>query len=318
MQELLDRFHVGIADIPVLICRGELVLRNPTNARRSPSCLGFNDAIDRTHVRDLVIVGAGPSGLAAAVYGASEGLDVLALEIERAGRAGGLELADRELPRVSRPGSRDRSWPARAYTQAQKFGAQIMIANGAHRAHLQPKAVRAADRRRRHGARRAAIIIATGAEYRRPALDNLCAVRRRRRLLRRHVRRGAALRRRGSHRRRRRQLRRPGRGVPGPDGRARPHARPSRRPGRHDVALPDPPHRGEPEDHAAHPTPRSSRLEGNEQLERVRWRDNRDGRVETRAVRHVFMMIGRGAEHGMARRAASRSTRKGSSRPDRI
>ena len=66
VQVMLDHFHVAVADIPVLICRGELVLRNPTNAEVA-DCLGFNDAIDQTHVRDLVIVGAGPAGLAAAV-----------------------------------------------------------------------------------------------------------------------------------------------------------------------------------------------------------------------------------------------------------
>ena len=78
-QELLDRFHVGVADIPVLICRGDAVLRNPTNSRIA-ECLGFNEEIDDTRVSDLLIVGAGPAGLAAAVYGASEGLDVLVLE----------------------------------------------------------------------------------------------------------------------------------------------------------------------------------------------------------------------------------------------
>ena len=65
--------------MPVLICRGDAVLRNPSN-RQIAECLGFNDAIDQTHLRDLVIVGAGPAGLAAAVYGASEGLNVLVLE----------------------------------------------------------------------------------------------------------------------------------------------------------------------------------------------------------------------------------------------
>src|SRR2546423_5846952 len=78
-QDLFDRFHVTAADVPVLICRGDAVLRNPTN-QQIADCLGFNDAIDRTHVRDLVIVGAGPAGLAAAVYGASEGLDGLVVE----------------------------------------------------------------------------------------------------------------------------------------------------------------------------------------------------------------------------------------------
>ena len=84
VQVLLDRFHVTAADVPVLICRGETVLRNPTN-QQIASCLGFNDAIDHTHIRDVVIVGAGPAGLAAAVYAASEGLDVLVLETNSPG-----------------------------------------------------------------------------------------------------------------------------------------------------------------------------------------------------------------------------------------
>ena len=74
--------------MPVLICRGEQVLRNPTN-QEIAECLGFNEAIDQTHVRDLVIVGAGPSGLAAAVYGASEGLDVLVVEANAPGGQAG-------------------------------------------------------------------------------------------------------------------------------------------------------------------------------------------------------------------------------------
>src|SRR5204862_406857 len=73
VQALLDRFNITPADVPVLICRGEVVLRNPTN-RQIADCLGFNETIDPSIVRDLIIVGAGPSGLAAAVYGASEGL----------------------------------------------------------------------------------------------------------------------------------------------------------------------------------------------------------------------------------------------------
>src|ERR671910_1985012 len=87
-QELLDRFHVSAADVPVLICRGDTVLRNPSNGRIA-ECLGFNDAIDQTQGRDLVIVGAGPAGLAAAVYGASEGLDVLVLESNAPGGQAG-------------------------------------------------------------------------------------------------------------------------------------------------------------------------------------------------------------------------------------
>src|SRR5437667_467497 len=54
VQELLDHFHVTVADVPLLICRGEVVLRNPSN-QQIAECLGFNDAIDHTHLRDVVI-----------------------------------------------------------------------------------------------------------------------------------------------------------------------------------------------------------------------------------------------------------------------
>src|SRR5689334_8369543 len=67
-QDLLDRFRVAVAEIPVMICGGQTVLRNPTNAQIA-DCLGFNENVDTTHVNDLVVVGAGPAGLAAAVYG---------------------------------------------------------------------------------------------------------------------------------------------------------------------------------------------------------------------------------------------------------
>ena len=79
VQNLLDSFQISANEIPVLICRGQLVLRDPSN-QQIADCLGFNESIDKTQVRDLVVIGAGPSGLAAAVYGASEGLDVLVLE----------------------------------------------------------------------------------------------------------------------------------------------------------------------------------------------------------------------------------------------
>ena len=88
VQNLLDSFQISAGEIPVLICRGQFALRNPTN-QEIADCLGFNESIDQTHVRDLVIIGAGPSGLAAAVYGASEGLDVLVLETSSPGGQAG-------------------------------------------------------------------------------------------------------------------------------------------------------------------------------------------------------------------------------------
>jgi thioredoxin reductase (NADPH) len=169
VQELLDRFRVTEADIPVLICRGKVVLRNPTNGQIA-DCLGFNEAIDQTHLRDVVIVGAGPSGLAAAVYGASEGLDVLVLESNApGGQAGSSSRIENYLGFPT--GISGQELAARAFTQAEKFGAHIMIAQGATRL--------SCDRTRysvriNNGSDVPArtVIIATGAEYRKLSVDN--------------------------------------------------------------------------------------------------------------------------------------------------
>jgi thioredoxin reductase (NADPH) len=169
-QELLDRFSVTAADVPVLICRGDAVLRNPSS-QQIADCLGFNDAIDRTHVRDLVIVGAGPSGLAAAVYGASEGLDVLVLESNLpGGQAGSSSRIENYLGFPTGISGLDLT--GRAYAQAQKFGAQVMIAKGASKlACARPLYSVHLEDGGRIDAR--ALIIASGAQYRKPAIANL-------------------------------------------------------------------------------------------------------------------------------------------------
>ena len=89
VQALLDRFHVGVGDVPVVICRGEAVLKNPTNEEVA-DCFGLNAVLNPDALHDLVVVGAGPGGLAAAVYGASEGLDVLVLESDAPGGQAGM------------------------------------------------------------------------------------------------------------------------------------------------------------------------------------------------------------------------------------
>jgi len=170
VQELLDRFKVSVEDVPVLICRGQVVLRNPTN-QQIADCLGFNKAIDVTKARDLVIVGAGPSGLAAAVYGASEGLDVLVVESSApGGQAGSSSKIENYLGFPTGISGNDLA--ARAYAQAQKFGAQVMVARAATRliCARKPYAL-GIDGAEQLPAR--AIIIATGAEYRKLAIDNL-------------------------------------------------------------------------------------------------------------------------------------------------
>ena len=126
VQKLLDSFQISASEIPVLICRGQVVLRNPTN-QQIANCLGFNESVDQTKVRDLVVIGAGPSGLAAAVYGASEGLDVLLLETSSpGGQAGSSSRIENYLGFPT--GISGQKLAARAYIQAQKFGAEILIA----------------------------------------------------------------------------------------------------------------------------------------------------------------------------------------------
>src|SRR6266478_1650364 len=170
VQDLLDRFHVAITDLPVLICRRSVVLRNPSN-QEIVNCLGLNEGIEQTHVRDVIVVGAGPAGLAAAVYGASEGLDVLVVESNSpGGQAGASSKIENYLGFPTGISGQDLA--NRAFDQAQKFGAQVMIARGAQKLTCarKPYAIEIAD-----GARVPArtVIIATGADYRRLPLDNL-------------------------------------------------------------------------------------------------------------------------------------------------
>ena len=170
VQDLLDRFQVTAADVPVLICRGEVVLRNPTN-QQIAGCLGFNEAIDETQIRDVVIVGAGPAGLAAAVYAASEGLNVLVLETNSpGGQAGSSSKIENYLGFPT--GISGQALAGRAYTQARKFGAQVIIATGAKRlvCDRKPYAIEMDDNMR---VLARTIIIATGAEYRVPTIENL-------------------------------------------------------------------------------------------------------------------------------------------------
>jgi thioredoxin reductase (NADPH) len=170
VQDLLDRFHVGPADVPVVICRGSVVLRNPTN-QEIAECLGFNEGIDQDHVRDLVIIGAGPSGLGAAVYAASEGLDVLVVESNApGGQAGSSSRIENYLGFPT--GISGGELAARAYTQAQKFGAQIMIAKGAKKLTCD-RTPYTIEIDAGPGVPARTLIIATGAEYRRLSVPNL-------------------------------------------------------------------------------------------------------------------------------------------------
>lgn len=169
-QELLDRFGVRPAEVPVVICHGQHVLRSPS-IRELANCLGFNAGVDGAQVRDVIILGAGPAGLAAAVYGASEGLDTLVIETRApGGQAGSSSKIENYLGFPT--GVSGQELAARALMQAQKFGANLMVARSVVRIDC--------DRRPYHvvldgGETLAtrAIVIATGAQYNKPELENL-------------------------------------------------------------------------------------------------------------------------------------------------
>jgi thioredoxin reductase (NADPH) len=152
-----------------LICRGQLALRNPSN-QQIADCLGFNESVDQTHVRDLVVIGAGPSGLAAAVYGASEGLDVLVLETSSpGGQAGSSSKIENYLGFPT--GITGQELAARAYLQAQKFGAHMLIAKATRLICDRKPYVIELENGDRISTR--TVVIATGVQYRKLPLENL-------------------------------------------------------------------------------------------------------------------------------------------------
>ncbi len=174
VQKLLDTFKISASEIPVVICRGQVVLRNPSN-QEIADCLGFNESVDQTKVRDLVVIGAGPSGLAAAVYGASEGLDVLLLETSSpGGQAGSSSRIENYLGFPT--GVSDEELASRAYVQAQKFGAHMLIAKTTQLMCERKPYIIEVENGARISAR--SIVIATGAQDRKrvASLMTFCCV----------------------------------------------------------------------------------------------------------------------------------------------
>ena len=170
VQAVLDQFQIRLEEIPVLICRGELVLRNPSNSEAA-ECFGLNAGIDEAVVYDLIVVGAGPSGLAAAVYGASEGLSVLVVECNApGGQAGSSSRIENYLGFPLGISGQDLA--SRAFVQAEKFGARIAVARSARalKCVRSPYTVELDD-----GAsvQARSIIVAAGARYRKLAVPNL-------------------------------------------------------------------------------------------------------------------------------------------------
>jgi thioredoxin reductase (NADPH) len=170
VQALLDRFHVTVDDIPIVICRGDTIAKNPTNEQLA-ECLGMNPQIDCKTVRDLVVIGAGPAGLAAAVYAASEGLNVLVLETNApGGQAGSSSRIENYLGFPT--GISGQALAGRALVQAQKFGAEVAIANSALRLRCEPKPFEI-ELSAEHVVRGRTIVIASGVEYRKLMLRDI-------------------------------------------------------------------------------------------------------------------------------------------------
>ncbi|MGH9560191.1 MAG: FAD-dependent oxidoreductase [Terracidiphilus sp.] len=169
-QDILDRFSVTSDEIPVIICGAGHVFRNPTTQKLAEG-LGFNADVDPLQVRDLIIVGAGPAGLGAAVYAASEGLDVLVIETESpGGQAGSSSKIENYLGFPT--GVSGQELATRAMVQAQKFGAKMMIAHNVTELDCAKRPYKVVlDNGSRLPTR--SLVIATGAQYKKPHIPSL-------------------------------------------------------------------------------------------------------------------------------------------------
>lgn len=173
-RALIERFHVDASLLPVVLCPNGQLLRNPTEAELA-RCLGLVSTIDPARLFDVAVVGAGPAGLSAAVYAASDGLSVLVLDRHAfGGQAGASSRIENYLGFPT--GISGIALTARAYNQALKFGAEMAIpktvtavewvgdsSSGEFCLHLSE------DER----VRTRSVVVATGARYRRLAVESL-------------------------------------------------------------------------------------------------------------------------------------------------
>jgi thioredoxin reductase (NADPH) len=173
-RALIERFHIDPGQLPIVLCPGGQLLRNPSEIELA-RCIGLIGSIDPNRVYDVAIVGAGPAGLAAAVYAASEGLSVLVLDCRSfGGQAGASARIENYLGFPT--GITGLALMARAYNQAMKFGAEMAIPSEALsvQAGADTSAgifdLKLSDVER---VRTRAVVIASGARYRRLQVEGL-------------------------------------------------------------------------------------------------------------------------------------------------
>ena len=173
-RTLIEQFHLEAARLPIVLCPNGEMLHDPSEGELA-RCIGMIQPIDPTRVYDVAIVGAGPAGLAAAVYGASEGLAVLVLDCRAfGGQAGASARIENYLGFPT--GITGMALMARAYNQAAKFGAEMAIPDEVVR--FQCDAAPDGSRfqltlANGERARARTVVIASGAVYRRLDVANL-------------------------------------------------------------------------------------------------------------------------------------------------
>ncbi|HEY2009152.1 MAG TPA: FAD-dependent oxidoreductase [Rhizomicrobium sp.] len=172
-QTLLKRFTIQPEHLPIVLCPGGQILRNPTESELA-RCIGLLKPLDPDMIYDTVIVGAGPAGLAAAVYAASEGLCTLVLDCRSfGGQAGASSRIENYLGFPT--GISGLALMARAYNQAQKFGAEISIPDEAQLLEGNNEEGVRFQVRLGNGdnVKTRSVVLASGARYRRLDIANL-------------------------------------------------------------------------------------------------------------------------------------------------
>jgi thioredoxin reductase (NADPH) len=168
---IVARFDIPAAELPIVLCPDGSLLRNPPDADLA-RCLGLVTPLDPDKIYDLAVVGAGPAGLAASVYAASEGLSVLVLDCRAfGGQAGASARIENYLGFPT--GISGIALMARAHNQARKFGAEIVIPDEAASLAAHPAGGYAIALANAEQARARSVVIAAGARYRRLGLESL-------------------------------------------------------------------------------------------------------------------------------------------------